>query len=103
MASKYEDVFPLHSKIVSEKIAHSAISPKDICKRERDFLALFDFEMDFTTHFDFHQTYCDKLEKQINYNLKQAGNNVSPEFVNKCQTLIQKLADMALYLTKMAV
>ena len=26
LASKYEDVFPLHSKIVSEKIAHGAIS-----------------------------------------------------------------------------
>lgn len=25
MASKYEDVFPLHSKIVAEKIAHHAI------------------------------------------------------------------------------
>ena len=26
LASKYEDIFPLHSKIVSEKIAHRAIT-----------------------------------------------------------------------------
>lgn len=103
LASKYEDVFPLHSKIVSEKIAHNAISPMDIVRKEREFLALFGFQMDFVTHFDFHQTYCDKIEKQINYNLKQAGDSVTPEFVAKCQTLLTKLADMALYLTKMAI
>jgi hypothetical protein len=32
LASKYEDVLPLSSKIVSEKIAHRAISVKDILK-----------------------------------------------------------------------
>lgn len=26
LASKYEDIYPLHSKIVSDKIAHKAIS-----------------------------------------------------------------------------
>lgn len=35
LASKYEDVFPLHSKIVSEKIAHNAISPLQIVGMER--------------------------------------------------------------------
>lgn len=35
LASKYEDVFPLHSRIVSEKIAHNAILPKDIVAMER--------------------------------------------------------------------
>ena len=30
LASKYEDIYPLHSKIVSEKIAHGAISPQDM-------------------------------------------------------------------------
>ena len=43
LASKYEDVFPLHSKIVSEKIAHGAISPMDIVGKERELLALFEF------------------------------------------------------------
>ena len=43
LASKYEDVFPLHSKIVSEKIAHSAISPMDIVGKEREFLKLLEF------------------------------------------------------------
>jgi hypothetical protein len=61
LASKYEDIFPLHSKIVSEKIAHKAISAKDILRRELEFLAMFNYEIDFVTHFDFHQTYSDKL------------------------------------------
>jgi len=65
LASKYEDIFPLHSKIVSEKIAHKAISAKDILKKESDFLRMFDFEVDFVTHYDFHQTYADKLKRQL--------------------------------------
>lgn len=63
LASKYEDIFPLHSKIVSEKIAHKAISAKDILKREKEFLEIFDYEIDFVTHYDFHQTYSDKIER----------------------------------------
>ena len=61
LASKYEDIFPLHSKIVSDKIAHKAISSKDILKREEEFLATFEYEMDFVTHLDFHQTHIERL------------------------------------------
>jgi hypothetical protein len=35
LASKYEDIFPLHSKVVSEKIAHKAIPAKDILMKEQ--------------------------------------------------------------------
>jgi cyclin B len=63
LASKYEDIFPLHSKIVSEKIAHKAIPAKDILRKEQEFLKAFDFQIDFVTHYDFHQTYCDKIER----------------------------------------
>lgn len=69
LGSKYEDIFPLHSKIVSEKIAHKAIPSKDILKKESEFLRLFDFEVDFITHYDFYQTYSDKLEKRLPKNL----------------------------------
>ena len=61
LASKYEDIFPLHSKIVSEKIAHRAIASEDILKREGDFLKLFEFNIDFVTHFDYQETFYDKL------------------------------------------
>jgi hypothetical protein len=43
LASKYEDIFPLHSKIVSDKIAHKAIPAKDILRKEQEFLWAFDF------------------------------------------------------------
>lgn len=65
LASKYEDIFPLHSKIVADKIAHRAIPAKDILVKEQEFLKAFDFQIDFVTHYDFHQTYCDKIERLI--------------------------------------
>jgi cyclin-A len=62
LASKYEDIYPLHSKIVYEKIAHKAITSKEILAKESNFLRTFDFEIDFLTHYDFHQTYCDLIK-----------------------------------------
>ena len=41
LASKYEDIYPLHSRVVSEKISHGAFSQKSILKREEEFLKLF--------------------------------------------------------------
>lgn len=41
LASKYEDVYPIHSKIVSDKIAHGALSQKLILDQELEFLELF--------------------------------------------------------------
>ena len=79
MASKYEDIFPLHSKVVSEKIAHGSITAKEVVAKEREFLTLFDFNTDFVTHFDFLQTYNDKIDKQLKYNLKRSAN-VTPAF-----------------------
>jgi len=70
LASKFEDVFPLHSKVVSQKIAHGAITPEQIKEKERDFLEMFNYEMDFITPYDFHQTYVDKLEKQLMHTIR---------------------------------
>ena len=80
LASKYEDVYTLHSKIISEKIANGAITQKQIIEKEREFLALFQFEVDFITHFDFHQTYNDKIEKQLIHNLERVDKE-SQEFI----------------------
>ena len=54
LASKYEDIYPLHSKVVSEKISHGAFSQKEILAREEEFLRMFQFEMDFVTPYDLH-------------------------------------------------
>lgn len=43
LASKYEDIYPLHSKIVSDKIAHKAFSSFEILKKETEFLNLFEY------------------------------------------------------------
>ena len=63
LASKYEDVIPLHSKVVAEKIAHGAVDAKVITAKELEFLRMFEFQVDFATPFDFWQTYTDKVEK----------------------------------------
>jgi hypothetical protein len=54
LGSKYEDIYPLHSKVVSEKIAHKAISDKDILLKEKVFLDIFEYNIDFVTHWDFY-------------------------------------------------
>lgn len=88
MASKYEDIFPLHSKIVSEKIAHKAISAKDILKKEAEYLRMFDFEIDFVTHYDFHQTYVDKVERSLSKSNKK---------------LMKLISEMSMLLVKMSI
>jgi len=65
IGSKFEDVFPLHSKIVSEKIAHGTMSPKKIVLEEQRYLKLFGYTTDFVTHFDFYETFLAKIENTI--------------------------------------
>jgi hypothetical protein len=65
IASKYEDIYPLHSKIVSEKIAHKAFTSSEILKKETDFLNLFDYQLDLVTHIEFFQTYTDKIQRKL--------------------------------------
>jgi hypothetical protein len=52
LASKYEDVYPLHSRVVAEKIAHNAFTRQNILKREEDFLRLFEFDFNVVTPYD---------------------------------------------------
>lgn len=66
LASKFEDVFPLHSKIVSEKIAHGTMTPKQITTEEKKFFKLLGFSLDFVTHYDFFETYVAKMQYRFN-------------------------------------
>lgn len=65
LASKYEDIYPLHSRVVSEKISHNAFSQKQILKREEEFLKLFEFQFDFVTPYDIYQTYIALIRQRI--------------------------------------
>ena len=53
LASKMQDVYPIPSSIMSEKIAHGVISKEQILAKELEFLSLFNFEINFTTHHEF--------------------------------------------------
>lgn len=70
--------------------------------KEREFLQLFNFEMDFITEFDFHQTYIDKIEKQMVHNFEVVDNECS-QFLKKSKILMSKISDMAMLLMKMAI
>lgn len=91
LASKYEDIYPLHSKVVTEKIAHKAISVADLQSRELHFLDLFRYDIDFVSHWDFWQTYSDKFRFALKNRNKRNDR------------MMKLLTDTALLLVKMAV
>ena len=90
LASKYEDIYPLHSKVVSEKISHGAFSQKEILAREAEFLCLFSFEMDFVTPYDLHQTYVHLMRKRL------AADPVETKMIGKIEELALLLVRMAM-------
>lgn len=94
LASKYEDIYPLHSKVVAEKIAHKAISAKEVLKKEQIFLGMFEYDIDFVTHYDFHQTYADKIK----YHLHR-----SKSFKPSYEKYMKLIRDMAMVLVKMSM
>lgn len=53
LGSKYEDVFPLTSDVISDKVTHGAFSQSNIKTREMIMLQTLNFEIDLVTHFDF--------------------------------------------------
>lgn len=55
---------------------------------EREFLKLFEFDIDFTTHFDFYQTYMDKIEKRLRHNLG-AVDGEGEELISSALFLLQ--------------
>jgi len=65
LASKYEDIYPLHSRTVADKISHKAFSQKDIIGKEGDLLRLFGFDLDLITPLDFHQTYIKLVSAKV--------------------------------------
>ena len=90
LASKYEDIYPLHSKVVSEKISHGAFSQKEILAREEEFLCLFQFEMDFVTPYDLHQTYVHLMRKRL------AADSVETKMLGRIEELSLLLIRMAM-------
>ena len=80
LASKYEDISPIKSETVSEKIAHGQISASDILAQELHFLDVFDYNLDFVTHFDFLLTYIDKIEKKLKIRKVDRRNKLITKF-----------------------
>lgn len=101
MASKFEDVFPLHSKIVAEKIAHGTMTPKQIVQEEQRYMKLFGFSIDFTTHFDFHETFLAKIANSIQRTFMNVPSEI--KFLRFSNQMMGPLSQMAMMLTKMSI
>lgn len=93
LASKYEDIYPLHSRVVSEKISHNAFSQKQILKREEEFLKLFEFQFDFVTPFDIFQTYMTIIKQRLVTNISSEAD----------QANLKKLEELSLLLIRMTI
>jgi hypothetical protein len=52
LASKYEDVHPLSSEVISDKISHGAFSDTNIKTSEMIMLQTLEFNLDLVTHYD---------------------------------------------------
>ena len=72
LASKFEDVVPLHAKVVSEKIAHGTMTPQQVVEEEKKFLKLLNYQIDLVTPFDFVQTLVEKISQRLNSYCQQA-------------------------------
>ena len=93
LASKYEDIYPLHSRVVSEKISHNAFSQKQILKREEEFLKLFEFQFDFVTPFDIFQTYMTIIKQRLVTSISSEAD----------QANLKKLEELSLLLIRMTI
>ena len=93
LASKYEDIYPLHSRVVSEKISHGAFSQKSILKKEEEFLKLFEFQFDFVTTYDIFQTYMTLIKKKIVTNESKETETAN----------LKKIEELSLLLIRMSI
>ena len=66
MASKYEDIYPIHSNVAYEKISHKAVSQKEILNLEREFLMTLDFDFDLVTIYDIYLYMFIVIKDQLN-------------------------------------
>lgn len=95
LASKYEDVVPINSFIACEKISHRCIPQSEILKMEKDFLRLFDFQLDLVTPFDFHMYIVEQIKRHYEEGCMRK-NREEEGIINKAEELSLFLIRMAL-------
>jgi hypothetical protein len=101
IASKFDDLVPLHAKIVSEKIAHGTMTPKQVVEAEREFLIMLDFNCNFVTHYEFLEVFIERVTLRMNESLKKS--NESFEKIQTLNALLTPLASMTMLLVKMSL
>ena len=62
LASKYEDVYPLHMKVIYEKIAHKKLETKVILNCEYDILKTLQYSLQIPTIYEFARRYLNRIQ-----------------------------------------
>jgi cyclin A len=62
LASKFNDLHPISAKMISEKTSRGSISQKEINVSEGIILKMIGLNVDFVTHYDFHETYLSRID-----------------------------------------
>ncbi len=65
LASKFEDIYPITSNSASVRISHNMINQEEVLRREKETLALFNFDLHLLSPFDFYLTFISLLEHRI--------------------------------------
>lgn len=101
LASKFNDIHPIHSQIVAEKISHGTKTKSEIIADEEHYLKVLGARVDFVTPFDFHEAYIGVIANNISVSL--SGLKGDQIFYGFCNEMITPLSNMTLYLVKMVI
>ena len=102
LASKFNDVHTLKSKLIIDKIAFGKHTLEELLVGEKEMLSMFDFVVHHTNPFDFHDTYIALLLHKLKV-ASQHNPQCASMFAQYTQFIHEQLASMALFLVKMSM
>jgi hypothetical protein len=91
IASKMEDIIPLHLNQVTEKIAHNKFKPRTISNKEREILTTINWDLVIVNTYNFIRTYI--YDFYI--------NNIKIFEKSNIKNYIKKLEYISIYLARM--
>jgi hypothetical protein len=102
LASKFQDVNTLKSKLIIEKIAFGKHTRKELIQGETEMLKTFDYQVNIVNHYDLLETYMTMLLHKLRVSARQNENSAKLfEFYRTC--IHSDLTRMANYLNKMSM
>ena len=63
LASKYEDIKPLHHELIAERISHGCFSGQEILDKHFEMLTTLEFDLDTVTTYDILLSVLEPVQK----------------------------------------